>query len=487
MAEFDDLIPQNEFADLIPNKPTAAPEALSVGPMGMRVGPGVLADIGRFLHQQMRSAADIGEGALSVLNMPVDFGVNAYNAISGGSASTPSQTIRQAVAEYVPPDEFDVSPTGQVVTAARRGIGGALPTLGAGGLMAGAGGVTGAVGANLAAQPVTQLASAASGAASGDVARQMGAPWWGQWLASAAGGAVPVLASAAHQAMAPNPNVPSKDFLRSVAQDKYNKLEQSGLAISPEDMQGMVGSMGPVVKGFGITNSRLLGKMFPKVASAIDEIGNAVDSQQPIPMEDVLNFRKLMKTAAGSIDPQERALAMGLSEKIDDMVSNSSSLPSEARDLWRRASNAEMVDKLAQRSADSASQFTGSGLENAIRTQFRQFIKNDKKMRMLRPEEQDAMRRVAEGTGMGNIMRALGRFAPRGPVSTGVDAMIGGGPVGAFGIAAGGEAARDLATRSTLRNIDLAREAMLSSGQNYPRPPIQWPIYGPLAGTEANQ
>lgn len=438
-----------------------------------------------FAMDQLRSVSNLGQGALNAVTYPVDAGINIYNAVAGKNYPTTAQTREQFANQYVPPDNSGV---GQLARAVNRGVGGAAVPIGVGSALAGsAAPVVSGIGQALASQPATQLASAATGSASGDVARQMGAPAWGQILASLAGGAVPVLGSAIAQRMAPNPNVPSADLLKDVAKDKFRAIkEDSTQAISQDDFRGMAQKMGATMEDFGLTSVQDVKDIYPKLGKAVGRITDAIESGKDVPINDVFNLRKLIKLSAGSPDKSERALAMGLTESLDNVVASATSLPAEARDLWRRSSNAEMVDRLAQRAADTTSQYTVSGYENALRNQFRNFVKSDK-MRMLKPAEQDAMRQVAVGTDAGNLARLIGKLAPRGAISAGADMFLGGGGIGAAGLAGAGEISRATATALTEKNMRLAQEMMLTGGQQFPRPPIQWPLYGPLAGISANK
>src|SRR5690606_40869921 len=61
-----------------------------------------------------------------------------------------------------------------------------------------------------------------------------------------------------------------------------------------------------------------------------------------------------------------------------------------------------------------ASQFSGSGLENALRTEFRQLAMNPKRLRRFTQEEQRAIKEVAFGNPTSNTLRQIGKLAPTG-------------------------------------------------------------------------
>lgn len=132
---------------------------------------------------------------------------------------------------------------------------------------------------------------------------------------------------------------------------------------------------------------------------------------------------------------------------------------SHAREMWSRASQASLIQSQIDKAGIKAAGYSQSGMENALRAQFKQLALNDRAMARLSPEVQQAVKDVAKGSPMGNVLRAVGKYAPHGPVSTaaglGVGAMLG-GPMGAaeggmasLAVPMAGEAARAGATAMT--------------------------------------
>jgi hypothetical protein len=84
---------------------------------------------------------------------------------------------------------------------------------------------------------------------------------------------------------------------------------------------------------------------------------------------------------------------------------------------------------------------------------------NDDKMRMFTPEEQKAIRQVAEGSGTQNMLSALGKTSLRNILGTGAGSLIGfalGGPVGAAvapAITAGSKYAASKLRKSELEKL----------------------------------
>ena len=217
--------------------------------------------------------------------------------------------------------------------------------------------------------------------------------------------------------------------------------------------------------------------LHPKATAVLGRLQEAKGTQHTLEEAEIL--RRVLKSAAASKEPDEGRLTRIMIDKLDDFVENMK--PSdfsliagdkagvakltEARSLWSRMRKGEIVEDLIENAKLTAPNFTGSGYENALRTQFRTLAKNANKMRGFSKTEQTAIERVAKGGPLENTLRMLGKFAPTGVVSTvmsgGAGAAIG-GPVGAVALPAAGFAARQGATALTARNARAASELMRS-------------------------
>ncbi len=192
-----------------------------------------------------------------------------------------------------------------------------------------------------------------------------------------------------------------------------------------------------------------------------------------------------MNDVLASTKPRERELGGLIKDHLDDFLDTLG--PSdvvtgdaeagvkelvEARANWAKMRKGEEIDGLIQRAGIRAGQFSGSGYENALRTEFRSMALNTKKMRRYSKEEQDAIKKVSMGGPVENGLRLLGKLAPTGVVSGGIGTGIGyaiGGPVGAVAVPAAGAASRVGATAMTSRNANLASELMRRGPQAAPQ------------------
>src|SRR5690606_18202419 len=160
--------------------------------------------------------------------------------------------------------------------------------------------------------------------------------------------------------------------------------------------------------------------------------------------------------------PDEARIASIMKDALDDFVQRlrpgdvlagdpikGASALKVARDLWARGSKADAIENLIERARNRAGQFSGSGYENALRTEFRAFVRNRRNLRGFTADERAALQRVARGGPIENALRYLGKLAPTGIVSAALSGGAGaamGGPVGAAALPALGFLARQGAT-----------------------------------------
>jgi hypothetical protein len=270
-------------------------------------------------------------------------------------------------------------------------------------------------------------------------------------------------------ARTPKPSVRSIDELKAASSQAYQDATAAGAVFKPSAYDNFVNTLIPDVKKAGFDAG-----LHPKAASVLSRI--ASEQGQPQTLDNMEILRRVVKSAAASNEPDERRIAGIIQGKLDDFVGNAGpneimggnpavAIPAlqDARKLWSQASKADTIETLIDRAKLSAPNFSGSGMENAIRTEFRALAKNEKKMRLFTDDEQDSIRKVAMGGPVENAMRMIGKFAPTGVVSSGLSSGTGymlGGPVGAAAVPAAGFGARQLATMLTMRNAQKASELM---------------------------
>jgi hypothetical protein len=260
---------------------------------------------------------------------------------------------------------------------------------------------------------------------------------------------------------------PTIDELSTAARDAYSRAREAGVVISDESFGTFKQKVSSALKDEGIDPS-----LHPDATAALKRLSET-DGQ--VSLSQLETLRKIANDAQGSVKPADRRLAAQIVDEIDDFMDNLSEKDvnagdpkaaaafKEARGFYSRKKKAEEIQQLVHRAELSAPNFTGSGMENALRTEFRALAKNEKKMRRFTAEERAAIEKVAKGGPTENALRMLGKFAPTGAVSSvlsGGAGFMAGGPLGAVGLPAAGLLSRYAATQMTLRNAQAAQELM---------------------------
>lgn len=257
--------------------------------------------------------------------------------------------------------------------------------------------------------------------------------------------------------------------LRQAAKAAYERAEQAGVVIAPERFAVEQQKIAQNLAREGIDPT-----LHPATTAALARV---TQEPGPLTLERAETLRRIAKDAGSTTNPADRRLAGELVEQLDDFMESLAPADItagdaqagvgaliEARDLWSRTRKVETIEELVSRAELSAPNFSGSGMENALRTEFRGLAKNARRMRGFTAEEQQAIRRVAQGGPVENVLRMVGKLAPTGIVSAtlggGAGALLSGALGGALAVPAIGAGARYLATRATTRNVDRARELM---------------------------
>jgi hypothetical protein len=153
----------------------------------------------------------------------------------------------------------------------------------------------------------------------------------------------------------------------------------------------------------------------------------------------------------------------------------------EARALWSRMKKTQTIENLIERAKDTSPALTQTGLENALRIQFKQLVLNERRMRQFSTEEQAAIRKVARGGVAQQVARRVASLAPRGTVSGMGSAVLGGATgAGAVPFIVAGEAGALAAKLMRLSDVEAAR-TLISTGQSA-APAARPALANPTAG-----
>lgn len=285
---------------------------------------------------------------------------------------------------------------------------------------------------------------------------------------------------------------PTKEALRAATDDAYKAAREAGVAYKPDALNTIRNRVEAAMQREGFDKD-----LHPDTAAVLRRLREQSEAGKPLSLEEVENLRRVALNAEGALKPQDRRLASILVDTFDDATegfgvgdtiagdsAQAQAILRQARDYHTRVKKSDEIDALVRRAELSAPNFSASGMENALRTEFRALAKNDKRMRRFSPEERQAIERVAKGDLPTNALRMLGKFAPTGVVSAGLSSGAGfvvGGPVGATALPLAGLASRAGASALTKRNVQRAAD-LVRGGPINPLPAAT-PQAAPVAAT----
>jgi hypothetical protein len=311
---------------------------------------------------------------------------------------------------------------------------------------------------------------------------------------------------------AANKAIPAAEDLATQARALYGEAERLGTTAPIGDTIKLADTAFDIARAEGLVSpTGRMSSAYPRITEALRTLDDY--SHGPMNVPQMQAVRKTLSDAAKSTEAAERRVAVMLLDELDDMTSPLAPQLAQARQLYHRAKNGELIDTAIELAGARAQQFSGSGFENALRTEFRaierSIIKGE--LRGFSQAEFEAIKRVNHGGTLANVLRGIGKLTASGPVS---GAASFGGPalattlftgnpvlgaaVGAGTLAAGGMS-RSLATAATRAAADrasavaragapLVMSPQIASGvqalnlgqgtqaHRLPRPPVQVPL-----------
>lgn len=268
---------------------------------------------------------------------------------------------------------------------------------------------------------------------------------------------------------APKVKPPTIDELKAQSTVFYKAVDDSGMTIADNSLKTAHNNIVKAAESQGLRK-----KLTPKTHAALEDIATDVRAGS-LTLSKAEELRRVIKQAQAATDTADAAMATRVLRKWDDFIENlkprditgggpeAIQYLKSARNLWSRSRKTEIVEELIDRAGTRAGQFTGSGFENALRTEFRQLALNRKNIKMFTKKEQAAIKNVASGHPLDNAFRTIGKLAPTGVVSLGIGSGIGfaaGGPTGAVALPLVGSISRKLAEAHTLKRAKQASEVM---------------------------
>lgn len=266
--------------------------------------------------------------------------------------------------------------------------------------------------------------------------------------------------------------IPTVQQLDAAAGAKYDAARASGVVAPQSGTTAISQTIRKIAVDEGlISPTGRLDTTRPYIAEALRTFEDYSKGTMTVPQMQAV--RRKLTDAAKSTEPGERRIAMKMLEEFDNFTNKLAPQLAEGNAIYQQAKKGELIEKTIELAGSRAGQFSGSGYENALRTEFRTLERKiiNGEIKGLSDDEIAAITKVARGGPIENVLRYVGKLAPTGVVSFGAGAgvpfMVGnavGGP--AMGAAAAGTTmaagilGRNAATALTGRNAQLAAELM---------------------------
>jgi hypothetical protein len=353
-----------------------------------------------------------------------DLGTGIYNAAApmfgGQRVPLPSETIRSGL-ENIGVGRAPQTPGQEVMFRTAEGAAGALGGASALGTLATrqAPSVTRNIFSLLAQQRGAQTAAGAGASAAPAAAQQFGGvtdPLALTGLSFAGGVGAGALAT-------PRPKSVTSAQLNVQAKNAYDRAEQAGVLFDPTS----VADLGATIRQAFTANPKVqfdpvLHPRINRVLQRIDEVaGEAAQTGAPLSFSQVELLRRVARTAANSLDRDERRLGYDIIRQIDNFVEapppgavvagqapEAVGALKEARTAWRRMSQADALDTMVDRAERSAQGLSASSL----RQQARNVANNPNRMRMFDKDIQKEIEGLARGERGLAAAESVGRLAP---------------------------------------------------------------------------
>jgi hypothetical protein len=387
------------------------------------------------------------------LGVPIsDAVISAYNALANKNVKPTSEVIKNWLGGPKPETTkeriLDVASGAMTPAGVESSAAGLVKTLP---------GLLGRTGVELARAPINQLVTApASAAVTQGVTEKSDNPL----LGAAAGlvtGSVASLRPRVRQ------TAPSVDELAVRAKANYDILDQSNFQLHDA----------PFDANFQNIETKLTNNfaydpaLEPSVKNAIDRL-KAGNPKNAVELQTIRTF---INKARQSTNASERKIASELLDTFDDYVLTAP-VGGDAKALaaWKdaRADYSKMKKGEIFSDIIEKAELSQGDKGKSIASQLSSLAKNDKKMRLFTPIEQDQIKLAAKGGPIQSLLNTAAKFTPMTPAAAIFTAV---NPWGAY-TAAGGMASKAAATSMQERGVNRL-SAQMRSGTGGPLPILE--------------
>jgi hypothetical protein len=290
---------------------------------------------------------------------------------------------------------------------------------------------------------------------------------------------------------------PTTEELGKKADDAFAQMRQADAVVS-ESALARLGtrieadlarqSFTPSVHTQTATIAKELGDLINKGPASYTLAGGLSRAGVPsaVKFDQLHGFRQVVNEGIKNSVPAsaDARLLSRIKSKLDDFLSNltqadavsgnplkAAAALKEGTAAYRQYAKSQEIAQLMEKARNNAPGFSQTGMDKAVRDQFKSLANSERRMRLFTPSERAQIRMIAKSTKAMNLVRFFGRMSPKGAL-TGVahTAAIAANPAIGLPIAGALSAARVVATRSREKAVkDL--DEIIRLGQRAPVPP----------------
>lgn len=359
------------------------------------------------------------QGVAALPNLLLDPLTALVNRTTGADIPIPSQALSRTLTRAGLP-EYPETTLGRIQSGAAEALSGGGAQIAVAREIAerAISPVTQLVSRQFAAQPAAQLTAAPPAAAASQATFEAtGSPV----AALVAGGGTGALAGARRQ-----PQTKFAEELKKEASQAYKLAEKAGLTVD----QGYVKNIADKVSKAAFDEGYDPG-LHPQISAVLKRLSD--EGTTPKTLQELERLRRIVRAPGGQFDnPDQQRIAANMVDEFDDLIESigttnvnvtgskdvALSALTRARDTYKKSRKVSIIEDMVENATTRAAQQTQSGLDNTLRNQFASLATNKKRMSSFTKAEQDEITRIARGGGNAQqMLRFVGRFAVRGPVS----------------------------------------------------------------------
>lgn len=215
------------------------------------------------------------------------------------------------------------------------------------------------------------------------------------------------------------------DQLRTQANEAYKRAEKAGLVVTPGYVQNMASKLSKTAFDEGYDPG-----LHPQIAAVLRRLED--EGTSPKTLAELDRLRRIVRAPAKTFDnPDQQRIAGNLIDEFDDLVERIGpqnvqsgdkdvglAALKQAREVYTKTRKVSTIEDMIDAAQTRGAQQTQAGVDNTLRNQFVNLATNKKRMASFNKTEQAEIKRIARGGGSAQqMMRFVGRFSVRGPVS----------------------------------------------------------------------